>query len=315
MEKNSNDEVVDEAVLVRQYKKLLSELDHHEEELKDPANQHVRGLMQEAQQLFPRIKSPKPLYLDAKVTQRMSAVVREQGHGMTSNIVSFNLEEYTAKILQKLSVEPETKMRSRSFIKFGKCVHTNFSRSPALTFLYGAVPSQPVEKEKEKPARRGRARMSITALRETCTLDINQNENNPGTRDGTEELVTKAFQCLVYQFKRNGRKPIDYFHFILDPGSFSKTIENMFHVSFLVNHQASFHILFSIPNLYFKVKEGKAAVSLGKETGGLPVIAPVKQVREMEEEDVVESNQVVINMTMKDWNVYGKEIHVLPKFY
>ena len=61
------------------------------------------------------------------------------------------------------------------------------------------------------------------------------------------------------------------------------------------------------------MKEGRAAVSLGKETGGLPVIAPVKQVRE--EEDVVESNQVVINMTMKDWKVYGKKILVLPKFY
>ena len=261
MEKNSNDEVVDEAVLVRQYKKLLSELDHHEEELKDPANQHVRGLMQEAQQLFPRIKSPKPLYLDAKVTQRMSAVVREQGHGMTSNIVSFNLEEYTAKILQKLSVELGTKMRSRSFIKFGKCVHTNFSRSPALTFLYGAVSSQPAEKEKEKPARRGRARMSITALRETCTLDINQNRSDPGPQDGTEELVTRAFECLVRQFRRNGRRPLDYFHFVLDPGSFSKTIENMFHVSFLVNLLVSFHILFLIPNRTLRLrKEGPLSV-------------------------------------------------------
>ena len=261
MEKNSNDEVGDEAVLIRQYRKLLSELDHHEEELKHPANHHITGYMQEAQQLFPQIKSPKPLSRDAKMTHRMSVIVREQGHQMTSNVKSFKFEEYAARILQKLSMEPGTKMRSRSFVKFGDCVSSNFSRSPAPTFLYGAVPSQPADTEAEKPARRGRTRESNTALRETSTLDINQNRSDPGPQDGTEELVTRAFECLVRQFRRNGRRPLDYFHFVLDPGSFSKTIENMFHVSFLVNLLVSFHILFLIPNRILRLrKEGPLSV-------------------------------------------------------
>ena len=51
-----------------------------------------------------------------------------------------------------------------------------------------------------------------------------------------------------------------------------------------------------------------------KETGGFPVIAPVKPSPELME-DNVESNQVVINMTKKDWKVYGKKIRDLPKFY
>ena len=47
-----------------------------------------------------------------------------------------------------------------------------------------------------------------------------------------------------------------------------------------------------------------------KETGGFPVIAPVKPSPELME-DNVESNQVVINMTMKDWEVFGKQFCVL----
>ena len=49
-----------------------------------------------------------------------------------------------------------------------------------------------------------------TALKETCTLDINQNRNNPGLSqlDGTEEMVSQAFGCFVRQFKKNGRRPL-----------------------------------------------------------------------------------------------------------
>ena len=251
MEKNSAKEVTDkaEAVLIRQYKKLLSEMDHNEEELKQSDNQHVVGHMKDVQLLFAQIKSPKPLCLDAKVTFRVAGIIREQGHQMSSNIINYNLEEYTAWILRKLDVEPGIKLRSRSFVKFGRIISTKFGRSPALTFLYGAVPSQPAETEKEKPLRRERAREPKTALKETCTLDINQNRNNTGQLDGTEKMVEKAMGCLVRQFKKNGRQPVDYFQFILDPESFSKTIENMFHVSFLVNIP-----LPSFPSLFFHFK-------------------------------------------------------------
>ena len=83
-------------------------------------------------------------------------------------------------------------------------------------------------------------------MKETCTLDINQNRNNPGQLDGTEKMVEKAMGCLVRQFKKSGRQPVDYFQFILDLERFSKTIENMFHVSFLVNI-----LLPAFPTLFF----------------------------------------------------------------
>ena len=59
----------------------MSELDHHEEELKQPDNQHVVGYMKEAQQLFAQIKSPKPLCLDWTLkAKKVSGIVREQRH-------------------------------------------------------------------------------------------------------------------------------------------------------------------------------------------------------------------------------------------
>ena len=59
------------------------------------------------------------------------------------------------------------------------------------------------------------------------------------------------------------------------------------------------------------MKEGRAAVMLEKETGDLPVIAPVTRSQEEDLEENVATNQVVINMTMKDWKVFGKQISCL----
>ena len=49
-----------------------------------------------------------------------------------------------------------------------------------------------------------------TCLRETSNLDITKNRNNPSPAqlDGTEEMVSQAFGCLVRQFKKIGRRPL-----------------------------------------------------------------------------------------------------------
>ena len=57
-----------EAVLIRQYKKLLSEMDHIEEELKQSDNQHVVGYMKDVWKLTGHLKS----WLDKKRTRNGS---------------------------------------------------------------------------------------------------------------------------------------------------------------------------------------------------------------------------------------------------
>jgi hypothetical protein len=54
----------------------------------------------------------------------------------------------------------------------------------------------------------------------------------PDRADGP--LVTHVFSCLITIFSDMMRSPINYFKFVLDPVCFGTSIENMFHVSFLV---------------------------------------------------------------------------------
>ena len=86
------------------------------------------------------------------------------------------------------------------------------------------------------------------------------------------------FRCLVSKFREMGRSPINYFKFVLDPTCCGTSIENMFHVSFLV-------------------KEGKVKISVCQLTG-LPMITP-KSTKNKEQEE--HKKQVVMNVCMDDW--------------
>lgn len=42
------------------------------------------------------------------------------------------------------------------------------------------------------------------------------------------------YKILKKEYKCNSKQPLNYYEFVIDPQSFSKTIENIFHFSFLI---------------------------------------------------------------------------------
>jgi hypothetical protein len=58
-----------------------------------------------------------------------------------------------------------------------------------------------------------------------------------------EETVQEVGKQLKHAYSDNKNNPINFLEFVVDPKSFSQTIENIFHVSFLVNNaDASIYI-------------------------------------------------------------------------
>jgi hypothetical protein len=52
--------------------------------------------------------------------------------------------------------------------------------------------------------------------------------------DGVEETVHYIMNVLTAAYRQNNNKPICCFKLVINPDSFGATIENIFHVSFLV---------------------------------------------------------------------------------
>lgn len=52
--------------------------------------------------------------------------------------------------------------------------------------------------------------------------------------DSVDDTVKFIFWTLNKEYKNNGNKPINYFLFAMDPDNFVQSVENCFHLSFLI---------------------------------------------------------------------------------
>lgn len=52
--------------------------------------------------------------------------------------------------------------------------------------------------------------------------------------DSVDAKVTHVLNVLKQCFEKNNQKPIEFYRFVLHPSSFTTTVENVFHFSFVI---------------------------------------------------------------------------------
>ena len=172
-------------------------------------------------------------------------------------------------------------LSQKKWIKFGKNVRPFFQRSPVLSYMYGALDVVP-PKPKERKQRETKARQAtrVKELKETQAAVVTDTQTSANQ---TDVIVTHVFKALVTKWRENQQQPLNYFKFVINPECFGTSVENMFHVSFLV-------------------KEGKCGVSVCPDTGA-PLIQPLsaRQLEKFQRENDDRKNQVVLSFNMSDW--------------
>ncbi|CAF4026844.1 unnamed protein product [Adineta steineri] len=164
---------------------------------------------------------------------------------------------------------------------------------PAPCMMNGRLPTKlftneyhEKQKQRAKPVRQ--QKLTQEELEKSRTRPEEVKEFNSELGEQTIKQIMHIKRCLVKTYISAKSSPIDYFEFVVDPSSFAKTVENMFHVSFLI-------------------KEG--FVNLFQDDVSLPALEPTDKAMNRipsssstQTDDASErANQMIMSITMDEW--------------
>ncbi|NXC29822.1 NSE4A protein, partial [Campylorhamphus procurvoides] len=257
--------------------------ENREEMLSSKSNRLTEAL-EEANKLFDGVCRAREAVLDAQFLVLASNLGKEKANELHSEMTTFDSATFAEDLLTTMGInrteteendgEPGGFLPSDAWEKVGEEALKHFRRAPTFHYMLGSFKSDPpVAKqriERQKKASREEAKRAMPA-------QLKKMEESH--EEATE--IERILGILQTLFENDPDTPISFFDFVIDPNSFARTVENMFHVSFLI-------------------RDGLAEIKLDDDE--LPVIEPTKSREGVEyNQESGVRNQVVMSLTQQEW--------------
>ncbi|XP_027761990.1 non-structural maintenance of chromosomes element 4 homolog A [Empidonax traillii] len=270
----------------RQYRELISSVQQNREEMLSSKSNRLTEALEEADKLFEKVCRAREAALDAQFLVLASNLGKEKANELHSEMTSFDSAMFAEDLLTLMGInrtqvgendhEPGGFLPHDAWRKVGEEALKYFKRAPTFHYMLGSFKSEPpVAKqriERQKKASRGEAKQIMpTQLKKM----------EESHEEATEREVERILGILQTLFESDPDTPISFFDFVIDPNSFARTVENMFHVSFLI-------------------RDGLAEVKLDNDK--LPIIEPTKSRKVGEiNRGPGAREQLVMSLTQEEW--------------
>ncbi|NXX31586.1 NSE4A protein, partial [Nicator chloris] len=196
--------------------------------------------LEEANALFDGVCRAREAALDAQFLVLASSIGKEKANELQSEMSAFDSTAFAEDLLTFMGINrteetddsgdvPGGFLPSDAWQTVGEEALKYFKRAPTFHYMMGSFKSEPpVPKqriERQKKASRGKAEQAMPA-------QLRKMEESH--QEATEKEVERILRILQTHFENDSNTPIFFFDFVVDPKSFARTVENMFHVSFLI---------------------------------------------------------------------------------
>ncbi|NXX79561.1 NSE4A protein, partial [Urocolius indicus] len=256
--------------------------ENHEDILDSKSNRLTQSLA-EATQLFSGVSHPREAALDAQFLVLASNLGKELASELHSDVTTFDSVAFAEDLLTFMGINhmeesPEGTsdghLPSNAWHKLGEEAEKYFRRAPTFHYMLGTSKSDP-----PVPRQRIERQKKATGGEEKRAQPAQLQRIEAAPQEATEKAIERILGLLQAYFQTN--TPISPFDFVIDPSSFARTVENLFHVSFLM-------------------KDGFARITLDEDK--LPIIEPCEDNEVMENAHRPPSgNQVVVSLSHEEW--------------
>ncbi|XP_045409025.1 EP300-interacting inhibitor of differentiation 3 [Lemur catta] len=274
----------------KQYRQLIYSVQQNRDDIVNTASDSLTEALEEANVLFDGVSRTREAALDAQFLVLASDLGKEKAKQLNSDMSFFNQVTFCDFLFIFVGLNwMERDERGESSgcddnigFSFWETVQKEATswivQAETFHFIFGSFkpePSAPKRRlEHQKKVRKIEENGDMpTKLRK---LDLNSNQ------EATEKEVERILGLLQTYFRKYPDTPVSYFEFVIDPNSFSRTVENIFYVSFII-------------------RDGFARIRLDQDR--LPILEPIN-INQMDEENDPSSHgrkQGVISLSLQDW--------------
>lgn len=195
----------------------------------------------------------------------------------------FCVREFAVCLKQFLSGSRNTAVTKSALTGFSRdvCRIRQTASAPVLKFMHGSHNFTTTETPEAaaRPAPKKRTRLVVSPTKTRASVIHTEESLRKVDKDQTVIEVEKLHTQIDALYKSRGKKPLPYLSIVVDPDDFGKTVENVFHFSFLV-------------------KEGYDKVTTHS---GITSVIPVPESERMNSKKTPQNRQLLFSFSQKDW--------------
>lgn len=244
-------------------RELLQSLKSHAHDLAKLGSHTFDAHTQELDQMYDRVCYPREANLDASNLDELNVAIAKQSYALgASDLTKFDATEFIRATQNACTLELNGAL---DWHALGNAAGACFRSVPESCFLFGLMDTEVVQKEKKKARR---VEKDVNAQEAQPTEYTNKRDRKDAQARRLEILQTKLIEG-------DGVKPL--LDLVLNPKSFTQTVENLFDTSFLVrNNSAEIGIDERSGLPYLKNQEGLGDVHLPASTQSIISITPTQ---------------------------------------
>ncbi|ODQ67254.1 hypothetical protein NADFUDRAFT_45417 [Nadsonia fulvescens var. elongata DSM 6958] len=247
----------------------------------------VEEVVEEANNVYRTVERPTEATYDSAVLVRATTMNLRKARNLKDVTSEFDWSQF----IEKITRYTESDTPDFSFKKLGQLAYKHLTRPVGVDFMLGPVAIEKIVKERRKFVRD-----EIEELK--MAEQIDKRELKKSSKTAASSLVKEMYQSISKHFATNNITSMDLFEIIVNPQSFSQTVENMYNLSFLISNG----------NLMIKSNEN-----------GLPEVIIVPEIPDNDEEEgerrrQLPRNQLIMDMNVPVWEDLIKVFNITESF-
>ncbi|KAE8231583.1 hypothetical protein CF326_g3398 [Tilletia indica] len=299
--KNAFQDAHEKREVRKQYRTMIAAADDARKDINEQTSESLTSMLKQTDDLFNKVKAPSEGILDARLLGQMVDIGTHMARTLKTNAEAFDTDSFLARVARVMGGQLRSGARRGAndmddeeavlaanewnWDELGRLAAKHSRRAVSLDFLLGPLQTKPKERKQTERVRKVKEKVGAAVRPEELKdTDIQRSENET-------TVMVRQIANLLEQVGT-----VHLFNFVVDPTSFSNTVENLFYVSFLI-------------------RDGKVSVEYDDKTGE-PMLMRTEPPREEDFQQGLTKRQIVMEFDMKVFkdivDTYGITESIIP---